>query len=111
MFCEKSGACELQALAYRFGIAAPKYPFMFPRRELDGNRVFGFVRRGADKRVAVDSITGLGGTSAKPGDRAIEACPTGTLVVKRVGYAVPMGQRKFDHEPIGSDVERGAADE
>jgi len=138
MFCEKSGACELQALAYRFGIAAPKYPFMFPRRELDashpdifidrnrcilcgrcvrasaeldGNRVFGFVRRGAEKCVAVDSNTGLGGTSAKPGDRAIEACPTGTLVVKRVGYAVPMGQRKFDHEPIGSDVERGAADE
>jgi [NiFe] hydrogenase diaphorase moiety small subunit len=23
MFCEKSGACELQALAYRFGITAP----------------------------------------------------------------------------------------
>ena len=26
MFCEKSGACELQALAYRFGITAPSYP-------------------------------------------------------------------------------------
>ena len=31
MFCEKSGDCELQALAYRFGITAPKYPFMFPK--------------------------------------------------------------------------------
>ena len=35
MFCEKSGNCELQALAYRFGITAPKYPYQFPQRELD----------------------------------------------------------------------------
>jgi [NiFe] hydrogenase diaphorase moiety small subunit len=30
MFCEKSGNCELQAMAYRLGILAPKYPYMFP---------------------------------------------------------------------------------
>ncbi len=30
MFCEKSGNCELQALAYRLGITAPQYPFLFP---------------------------------------------------------------------------------
>ena len=41
-------------------------------------------------------------------DQAIDACPTGSLVVKRVGYAVPVGQRKFDHEPIGSDIEPSA---
>jgi len=138
MFCEKSGACELQALAYRFGITAPKYPYMFPQRELDashpelfidrnrcilcgrcvrasaeldGNRVFGFVGRGDNKRVAVNSDRGLGGTAAKPGDRAIEACPTGSLLVKRVGFAVPVGRRKFDDEPIGSEIESGAADE
>jgi coenzyme F420-reducing hydrogenase gamma subunit len=35
MFCEKSGACELQALAYRFGITAPRYPFLAPRRGVD----------------------------------------------------------------------------
>ena len=30
MFCEKSGLCELQALAYRFGITAPQYPLPQP---------------------------------------------------------------------------------
>ena len=34
MFCEKSGNCELQALAYRFGIAAPRFPYLFPKREV-----------------------------------------------------------------------------
>ena len=27
MFCEKSGNCELQALAYRFGVTAPRFPY------------------------------------------------------------------------------------
>jgi NADH dehydrogenase/NADH:ubiquinone oxidoreductase subunit G len=35
MFCEKSGHCELQALAYRFGITAPKYPYLNPKRDID----------------------------------------------------------------------------
>ncbi len=30
MFCEKSGICELQALAYRFGITAPQVPVPLP---------------------------------------------------------------------------------
>ena len=138
MFCEKSGDCELQALAYRFGITAPKYPFMFPQRdidashpeilidrnrciqcgrcvrasrELDGKHVFGFIGRGPEKRIAVNSGSGLGSTDAKADDRAVAACPTGSLLVKRTGYVVPVGQRKFDHEPIGSDVESQSAGE
>jgi [NiFe] hydrogenase diaphorase moiety small subunit len=132
MFCEKSGNCELQALAYRFGITAPKYPFMFPQRdldashpeifvdrnrcilcgrcvrasqELDGKHVFGFVGRGTTKRVAVNASTNLAETEAEAGDEAIAACPTGSLLVKRVGYAVPVGKRKFDSRPIGSEIE------
>ena len=132
MFCEKSGACELQALAYRFGITAPKYPFQFPKRELDathpsimidrnrcilcgrcvraskeldGKHVFDFVGRGHGKRLAVDSAHGLGGTKAEAKDRAIQACPTGSLLTKRIGFAVPVGRRRFDRLPIGSDVE------
>jgi hypothetical protein len=38
MFCEKSGNCELQALAYRLSITAPKYPFLFPDREVDASQ-------------------------------------------------------------------------
>ncbi len=135
MFCEKSGDCELQALAYRFGITAPEYPFFFPERELDashpeifvdrnrcvlcgrcvraseeldGKRVFGFVERGPAKRIAVNSEGRLGETDAEAGDRAVAACPTGSLLVKRVGYVVPLGQREFDHQPIGSEIENAS---
>ena len=136
MFCEKSGNCELQALAYRFGITAPKYPFLFPQRELDGSHpgifldrnrcvlcarcarssrqldgkaVFGFTGRGPERQLAVDSAAGLGGTDAAADDRAVAACPTGALLRKRVGYAVPVGRRRFDHAPIGSEIEPPAA--
>ena len=133
MFCEKSGNCELQALAYRFGIAAPRYPFLFPRRDvdmshpdiwidrnrcvlcarcvrasrdLDGKGVFEFVGRGADKRIAVNAEADLGDTDAAVADKAVDICPVGALLKKRVGYATPVGQRKYDHQPIGSDVEQ-----
>jgi [NiFe] hydrogenase diaphorase moiety small subunit len=133
-FCEKSGNCELQALAYRFGILAPKYPYMFPNRgvdashkdvfidqnrcvlcarcvrasrDVDGKGVFGFAGRGPHKKVAVDSADGLGGTKAAAADKAVALCPVGSLMKKRVGYAVPVGQRLYDCKPIGSDIEGG----
>ena len=31
--CEKSGNCELQAMAYRFRIPAPRFPFQFTQKE------------------------------------------------------------------------------
>ena len=132
MVCEKSGACELQALAYRFGIAAPKYPYQFPKRELDathpdimidrdrcilcgrcaraskeldGKHVFGFVGRGIRKRLAVNASRGLGQTDAASADRAVTSCPTGSLLLKRTAFAVPVGRRRFDHVPIGTDIE------
>ena len=132
MFCEKSGNCELQALAYRLGIAAPKYPYMFPTRDVDashpdilidrnrcilcgrcvnasrdvdGKCVFEFVGRGTDKRVAVNSDARLSDTDIDVTDKAVDVCPVGSILKKRVGYAVPVGQRRFDHEPIGADIE------
>ena len=72
-FCEKSGNCELQAMAYRLGMTAPRWPYLFPEaavdashpdvfidrnrcmlcgrcvrasRDLDGKTVFGFAGRG-----------------------------------------------------------------
>jgi [NiFe] hydrogenase diaphorase moiety small subunit len=138
MFCEKSGNCELQALAYRFGITAPKYPYLFPERDvdashpeilidrnrcilcgrcvrasqqLDGKHVFDFVGRGCEKRIAVNSREGLGGTDAAETDRAVQACPTGSLLIKRIGYRVPVGRRQYDVRPIGADVEKPSEDE
>lgn len=134
MFCEKSGNCELQALAYRFGITAPKYPYQFPRREvdathpdilidhnrcilcgrcvrasrdLDGKQVFQFAGRGRHRRVAVNAESGLGATDAEVTDRAVDVCPVGAILRKRVGYVVPVGRRRYDQEPIGSAVEAG----
>lgn len=131
MFCEKSGLCELQGLAYRFGISAPKYPYLYPKREidlshpdvyLDHNRcilcgrcvrtskevdnknVFQFVERGWEKRLQVNGAA-LSDTDLKVTDEAVSACPVGALLKKRVGYAVPVGQRPYDEKPIGRDIE------
>ena len=139
MFCEKSGNCELQAMAYRFGITAPKYPYMFPAdrdvdashpdvmidrnrcilcarcvrasRDLDGKHVFDFVGRGPHKRVAVNAEARLADTGMDVADKAADICPVGAIVKKRVGFAVPVGERKYDHDPIGSEIEARAASE
>lgn len=135
MFCEKSGNCELQALAYRFGIAAPKYPYMFPKRtvdashkdvfidhnrcvlcarcvraskESDGKNVFQFVHRGPQRRIAFNSDANLKDTDLEVADAAVEVCPVGAILRKHEGYKTPVGQRPYDHQPIGSDIEAGA---
>ena len=59
----------------------------------------------------VNAAGGLGDTNAARQDEAVRACPTGALVIKRVGYAIPVGRRRYDHRPIGSDLERKAPDE
>jgi len=132
MFCEKSGNCELQAMAYRYGITAPTLPYFFPKRDLDmshpdifidrnrcilcgrcvraskdldGKNVFQFVGRGIDKRVAVNAEARLEDTDISLTDKAVDVCPVGALLKKRVGYKVPVGQRLYDHKPIGSEIE------
>ncbi len=132
MFCEKSGNCELQALAYRMGILSPRHPYMFPTRrldashpdvmfdfnrciqcarcirasqELDGKHVFQFIGRGAHKRIGVNAKSGAAGTNLGVIDKAAEVCPVGCIVKKRVGFAVPVGQRLFDSKPIGTEIE------
>ena len=68
------------------------------------------VRR---NRVAVNADGGLGETDALGGDAAVAACPTGSLLVKQVGFATPVGASEFDSttQPIGSEIERPAAGE
>ena len=131
-FCEKSGNCELQALASRFGMTAPTYPYLYrdvavdashpdvfidrnrcvlcgrcvrASRDADGKTVFGFEGRGAAMRMAVDSTVGLGDTRMSKADEAARICPTGSIVLKRTAYRVPYGTRTYDRAPIGSDIE------
>lgn len=132
MSCEKSGHCELQALGYRYGIAAPQFEYQFPRRpvdashpdvmidhnrcilcarcvrtsrDLDGREAFGFVGRGPHKRLAIVAGARLKDTGLDATDQALDSCPVGALLRKRVGFAVPVGRRPYDHEPIGTDVQ------
>ncbi len=136
MYCEKSGNCELQALAYRFGILSPKHPFLFPNRDvdashpdvlidrnrcvlcgrcvrasrdLDGKNVFQFVGRGPEKKIAVNAQAKLADTDLGSADKAVDICPVGAIIRKRTGYVVPVGQRDYDAQPIGSDIEAGSA--
>lgn len=135
MFCEKSGNCELQATAYRMGITAPRYPYLWPKRtvdashpdvmidhnrcilcgrcvrtsrEIDGKSVFGFVNRGPHKQLAVNAEVHLRDTDLDIMDEAVDACPVGALLRKRVGFTVPVGRRLYDKQPIGSDIESAA---
>jgi len=132
MFCEKSGNCELQALAYRFGITAPQYPFQFPEKdvdathpdimldhnrcvmcarcvrasqELDGKNVFQSIGRGFSRKIGVNGERFLSDTDMDASDRAADICPVGCIIRKRVGFEKPIGQRLYDKTPIGAEVE------
>ena len=132
MFCEKSGNCELQAVAYRLGVLAPKYPYLFPKRtvdashpdifidrnrcilcgrcvraskDIDGKNVFGFTGRGSHKVIAINSKAKLADTNIDITDKAVEVCPVGAIIKKRIGYAIPIGKRLFDNKPIGAEIE------
>jgi hypothetical protein len=35
----------------------------------------------------------------------MDVCPVGSIIVKEKGFVTPIGERKYDKSPIGSDVE------
>ena len=129
--CEKSGNCMLQALAYRFQMMVPRYPYEFPVREVEawhpkivkdqnrcilckrcikaikddqGRSYFAFYKRGHKLRVHADPEMASTMTDEKARE-AMEVCPVGSILVREQGYVVPIGQRKYDNLPIGSDIE------
>jgi len=67
--------------------------------------VFGALHRGRHKRIAVDP--GLAAALAEGKVReAMDRCPVGSILKKEVGFVVPVGRRKYDAAPIGSDVQK-----
>ncbi len=129
--CEKSGNCELQALAYRLRVMAPRFPFSFPVRQVDashpkiikdqnrciqckrciraikddkGRSIFAYRRRSHHVEVGVDSKLGKKLTD-ELAQKAMDTCPVGSILVKEKGYNIPIGERKYDKNPIGSDIE------
>lgn len=131
--CEKSGNCELQALGYRYRLAAPRFPYLWPGRAIDasapflmlehnrciqcrrcvqgvtakdGRKVFAAVERGGRVSIEVDGKLAAK-LSEEEARRAMDLCPVGAILKKRTGFAVPIGKRKYDHDPIGSEVAKG----
>jgi [NiFe] hydrogenase diaphorase moiety small subunit len=127
--CEKSGNCKLQAVAYSLNMLDLRFPLLYPKRdidashpdilldhnrcifcelcvragqEVDGKEVFAISGRGIGNHLIVNSPSGLLKDSGlEATDRAAQVCPVGAIIIKRHGFAVPIGQRMYDHHPIG----------
>ncbi len=121
--CEKSGACQLQAVAYYTRMLSPHFSHFFPKRSIDAahpdvvfyfNRwivcglcerashevdkkdVFSTSGRGINSKMIFNSATGkLGDTDLLLTDKAVSVCPVGAILPKHQGYEVPMGERLY----------------
>ncbi len=126
--CEKSGACQLQAVAYYVGMLNPHFSHFYPRRsvdashseavidfnrcilcelcvrasrDVDGKNIFAVQGRGIEAHLVVNTPSGkLGATHFSIRDKAAQVCPTGAILTKHQGYNQPIGQRLYDRKPI-----------
>jgi [NiFe] hydrogenase diaphorase moiety small subunit len=126
--CEKSGACQLQAVAYYTGMLSPHYTHFFPRRMLDASHpdtvidlnrcilcelcvrashdvdhknVFAISGRGINSHLVINSPSGkLGDSDFAATDKAAHVCPVGAILPKHRGYDQPIGQRLYDKQPV-----------
>jgi [NiFe] hydrogenase diaphorase moiety small subunit len=130
-FCEKSGNCDLQALAYKYEIPAPRFPYQFPDRDIEathgklikdhnrcilckrcirgikddeGKSIFAFKRRSHKVVINIDTKLSANMTD-ELAQESMDICPVGAILKKEIGFCVPIGKRKYDKEPIGSDIE------
>jgi [NiFe] hydrogenase diaphorase moiety small subunit len=132
--CEKSGDCQLQALAYEYEMLSPHFVEFYPHRDIDASHpdvmiefnrcvlcelcvrasrdvdhkeVFAIAGRGQNAKLIINSPTGkLGDSALAVTDRAAHVCPVGAIIVKRVGFAAsPIGERKYDRGSISAEVE------
>lgn len=126
--CEKSGNCQLQAVAYHLNMLDNHFTHFYQQREIDashpdillernrcifctlcirasceqdGKDVFAINGRGINKHLAVNSPSGLlQDSDLEVTDRAAHICPTGAILIKRTGYQVPLGARTYDQQRI-----------
>ena len=113
MFCQRSGDCELQNLAYRYGLDSWRYPRPYTplpvdatrqyfvmdhnrcilcRRciracaELVGNYTLGMGGRGAQSMIVADMDVPFGDSSCISCGTCLQSCPTGALMDRRSAY-------------------------
>ena len=131
--CETSGECELQALGYYTEMLTPTLPYLRPQYRwtrshpdiyidrdrcvlcgrcirasefLDGKMRL-FLRRARhpqDRSRSTRCIISARPIWPSPTGRRRSA-PRGRFVVKRAGYRMPVGKRRFDMHPIGWEIE------
>ena len=135
--CEKSGQCRLQATAYAAGVEGPHFEEFYPDRPIDashpellldfnrcilcglcvrasqqrdGKSVFALGGHGIGTHLVVDSTSGrLADSDIAPDDAAAHICPVGAILPKRRGFAVPIGQRRYDRQPISDESGEASA--
>jgi coenzyme F420-reducing hydrogenase gamma subunit/NAD-dependent dihydropyrimidine dehydrogenase PreA subunit len=113
MFCEKSGDCELQSLAYRYGVDHIPYAFLHPHYELDAtnpriildpNRcilcrrcvracaeiakvgTLGLENRGSGTRIVADLNSTLAESTCNSCGECVKVCPTGAIFDRQTAY-------------------------
>jgi [NiFe] hydrogenase diaphorase moiety small subunit len=70
----------------------------------EGRSIFAFSRRGHHLQITIDTELSKN-MSEELAIKAAEICPVGALLVREQGFLIPIGKRKYDHQPIGSDIE------
>lgn len=134
--CERSGNCELQALAYRYKMMVSQFPYSFVSKDIDAanskimidhNRCilckrcirrkkeegnpswFVFKGRGHKTQINIDHELIDKEFNDDLAQEAMDTCPVGAIIRKEKGFDVPIGERKYDKNPIGSDIEKQGA--
>ncbi len=119
MFCESSGDCELQNLAYEHGIEHAKYEYAQPLVRVDstryyfvfdenrcilcqrciracseiaGHNVLDLSNRGAETRVIADLNAPFGESTCTSCGTCLQVCPTGALIDRSSSYLGRMKQ-------------------
>jgi len=131
--CEKSGDCELQAMAYRFGIVVSRFTYRYPNRRVEadspallkdqnrcilckrcirgvqdeqGRAIFAYRKRGASVEIVIDEELGAH-LSVETAKKAVDICPVGALLPRSGAFRKPVGSRRYDHDPIGTHLFKG----
>ncbi len=129
--CEASGSCDLQALGYKYNMMVPKYPYQFNMRNMDasnpkiirdnnrcvlckrciravqtedGKNIFAFQKRGHKVEIIIDPDMSSQLTD-ELAQKAVDICPVGAILPREIGFKTPIGERKYDNKPIGSEIE------
>lgn len=125
--CEKSGRCDLQAVGYEVDMMVSRFEYRFTPRQKDygsekillerdrcifcqrcvefvrdeetGKKIFSISGRGANSRIEINAELANKMTDEQVA-RAVDLCPVGTIIEKKVGFNDPIGKRKFDIKSV-----------